>query len=141
MRLIALRYPVYSVAVTLCVLHVSLRGGSRLCVAVQAWVIQIPPERVIIRTFATRAVTTYYQCLRTASNMCRNKRVSRNTQQSARPFLSIYSSYSRHQLQSICDYVNVIGKHPILQITRKFGIGYLINIIDAKNLLIESMYE
>lgn len=26
--------------------------------AVQAWVIQIPPERVIIRTFATRAATT-----------------------------------------------------------------------------------
>lgn len=40
------------------VLHVSLRGGSRLCVAEQAWVIQIPPERVIIRTFATRMVTT-----------------------------------------------------------------------------------
>lgn len=88
MRLITLRYPVYSVAAQ-CVLHVSLRGGSRLCVAEQAWVIQIPSERVIIRTFATRAITTYDQRLRTASNMCRNKRVSRNTQQSARPFLSV----------------------------------------------------
>jgi len=37
--------------------HVSLRGDSWLCVAGREQVIQILPERVIIRTFAARTVT------------------------------------------------------------------------------------
>lgn len=103
-------------------------------------VIQIPSERVIIRTFPARTITTYDRRLRPASNMCRNKRVSRN----ARKVLT-RSSLSHSRDHSIAIDLRLRqynrGRYPdIGESTRKHAevvTDPLTNIICMNNLVTE----